>query len=101
MIAIQVKGYYFPWALLLLHTLMGASPTDDLIGIIVGHLFYFLDHKYPLISGKRYLKTPQIFNKWFPATAANIYGMGGAAPAQQQAPQQGQYFGGVGRRLGG
>jgi hypothetical protein len=85
--------------LLLLHSLMGASPVDDILGILVGHLFFFLDQKYPQISGKRLLKTPNFLNRWFPPTSVNIYGMGGpGVPQQAQAPQGG--FMGGGRRLG-
>lgn len=100
LIPIQVKAIYFPWALLALHSLMGASPLDDIIGILVGHLFYFLDVKYPETSGKRFLKTPEFLIKMFPNSQINIHGYN---LRNQGVPQQQQNnnFGGQGRRLGG
>lgn len=99
LIPIQVKAIYFPWALLALHTLMGASPLDDIIGILVGHLFYFLDVKYPETSGKRFLKTPEFLKQLFPNKQINIHGYN--VQNQNQPNPQNNYFAGNGRRLGG
>ena len=43
--------------------LLGNSPTIDLIGIAVGHIYYFLEDVLPFIPagrGKRPLATPTI-----------------------------------------
>lgn len=33
----------------------------DLLGIFIGHLYYYLEDVYPKISGVRYLETPRVF----------------------------------------
>jgi len=38
--------------------LQGGMPIAELIGIVVGHLWYFLVDLYPLQSGRTLLKTP-------------------------------------------
>lgn len=34
---------YLPWVLLFFSILLGNSATIDLIGIVVGHVYYFLE----------------------------------------------------------
>lgn len=34
---------YLPWVLLSFSILLGNSATTDLIGIVVGHIYYFLE----------------------------------------------------------
>ncbi|KAG5407285.1 hypothetical protein IGI04_013404 [Brassica rapa subsp. trilocularis] len=50
---VNLKAFYLPWAILAL----------DLLGIIAGHLYYFLTVLHPLATGKNYLKTPKWVNK--------------------------------------
>ena len=39
----------------------------DLIGIIVGHLYYFLVYRYPEdFGGQEWIRTPSIFYSYFP-----------------------------------
>jgi Derlin-2/3 len=33
----------------------------DVFGIMIGHLYYFLEDLYPQISGRKLLETPRIF----------------------------------------
>ena len=47
-----------PWAMLAMDVIFGSKLTPDLLGIIAGHLYYFLTVLYPLSSGKNILKTP-------------------------------------------
>lgn len=52
---------FMPWVLLGFSFLLsGNIPTADIIGIIVGHLYYFLADVYPSIYKKRILKTPKL-----------------------------------------
>ncbi len=37
---------------------MGNSPVNDLLGIAVGHLFYFLVDVLPQTQGRHFLATP-------------------------------------------
>ncbi|RIA04897.1 hypothetical protein BRARA_K00895 [Brassica rapa] len=50
---VNLKAFYLPWAILAL----------DLLGIIAGHLYYFLTVLHSLATGKNYLKTPKWVNK--------------------------------------
>ncbi|CAK4472013.1 unnamed protein product, partial [Aphanomyces euteiches] len=55
---------YLPWVLLLFSTVLGNSATIDLIGIFVGHIYYFFEDVYPTIADirgwrvRRVLETP-------------------------------------------
>ncbi|KAL6005087.1 ER-associated protein degradation protein [Asimina triloba] len=48
---VTLKGFYLPWALLALDLIFGAPLKPDVMGIVVGHLFYFLSVLYPLSGG--------------------------------------------------
>lgn len=43
---------------MILHILLGGGILDDLIGIIAGHAYYYLDDLFPRRYGYRILKTP-------------------------------------------
>jgi Derlin-2/3 len=52
---------YLPWVLLVFALLLNNMlPTVDLLGIIVGHVYYFLEDVYPLLLGQRLLRTPKL-----------------------------------------
>ncbi|KAG6552758.1 hypothetical protein Mapa_005706 [Marchantia paleacea] len=55
----QLKGFYLPWALLAVNTMFGAPFIPDLLGIIIGHIYYFLTVLYPRSTGRYLLLTPQ------------------------------------------
>lgn len=55
---VQLKAFYFPWAMLALDVIFGSEILPDLLGIIAGHLYYFLTVLHPLAGGKNILKTP-------------------------------------------
>lgn len=63
---------YLPWVLLgfslLLHNTL---PKDDLLGIVVGHIYYFFSDIYPRIrGGSRPLDPPELWRRLFaPRTA--------------------------------
>jgi Derlin-2/3 len=44
---------YLPWVLLLFSLFLGSPVETDLMGIIVGHAYYFLDDVYPKIASIR------------------------------------------------
>mmetsp|Transcript_25839 Transcript_25839/g.66813 ORF Transcript_25839/g.66813 Transcript_25839/m.66813 type:complete len:231 (+) Transcript_25839:93-785(+) len=37
-----VQSFYFPWVLVMITVLMGGSPIPNLLGILAGHVYYFL-----------------------------------------------------------
>ncbi|XP_052879382.1 derlin-1.1-like [Gossypium arboreum] len=55
---VTLKGFYLPWALLALDLIFGASLMEDIIGMVAGHLYYFLTVFHRLAGGKYVLKTP-------------------------------------------
>jgi hypothetical protein len=40
------------------HLLTGENIVPDIIGLVTGHIYYFLKDIYPLTSRKHYLNTP-------------------------------------------
>merc|ERR1712190_632955 len=56
---------YLPWVLAIFSVVLGSSPVVDVIGMIAGHLYYFLEDIYPAIRGRRLLKTPGILKVIF------------------------------------
>jgi Derlin-2/3 len=98
-IPITIPSRYFPWALMGLHVLMGGSPIPDLVGIVCGHIYHYLDDYYPRLYGRRILKTPQFLYSIFPPTRM-AHGLGGPIQQQQQQQQQRGPNWGAGRRLG-
>jgi Derlin-2/3 len=59
---------YFPWVMLGFSVLIGNGITTDLIGIAVGHTYYFLEFVYPLVSEirgwrmKRIMEPPKVLH---------------------------------------
>jgi len=44
---------YLPWVMLSFSVLLGNSIATDLIGILVGHCYFFLEYVYPLLAEVR------------------------------------------------
>lgn len=56
-------AWHFPFLLMFLHMLMGggmSSAVRDLIGILTGHLYFFLTDIYPKVRGVVLLETPTV-----------------------------------------
>ncbi|CAA3025807.1 derlin-1 [Olea europaea subsp. europaea] len=60
---VSLKAFYLPWAMLCLDVIFGSPIAPDLLGIIAGHLYYFLTVLHPLAGGKTILKTPVFIQK--------------------------------------
>lgn len=60
---VQLRSFYLPWAMLGLDVIFGSPIMPGLLGILVGHLYYFFSVLHPLASGKNYLKTPMWVHK--------------------------------------
>ena len=54
-----LQAFYLPWAMLALDVIFGAPLMPDLLGIIAGHLYYFLTVLHPLATGNIILRTPR------------------------------------------
>ncbi|XP_021286833.1 derlin-1.1-like [Herrania umbratica] len=55
---VTLKGFYLPWAFLALDLIFGSHLMPDIIGMVAGHLYYFLTVLHPLAGGKYVFKTP-------------------------------------------
>lgn len=61
---------YLPWVLLGFSLLLGNAIMVDLMGIMVGHIYYFLEDVLPLqFNGWKVLKTPAFIKALFDSDA--------------------------------
>ncbi|CAL5201145.1 unnamed protein product [Lathyrus oleraceus] len=94
---VSLKGFYLPWAMLGLDLIFGNPLKPDILGMLAGHLYYFLTVLHPLAGGKFKFNTPLLVHKvvayWGEGTQMN-------APVQSN-PSAGIVFRGRSNRLGG
>lgn len=57
---LNFRAPYLPWVLLLFSFVLGSSPVMDLLGILAGHVYYYMADVYPAMTGISLLKTPKI-----------------------------------------
>ena len=60
-----VKAGMLPFALIGIRLLMGQSVFDDLLGLFIGHVYYFLTSVLPKQTGKDYIHTPRFLINYF------------------------------------
>ena len=59
MFILNFQAKYLPWVLLGLYTFFeGSIPVTEVIGITVGHVYYYLEDIVPKLTGKRVLRAP-------------------------------------------
>lgn len=63
---ITVGAAFLPYVLVGLSLMMGQHPSIDLLGIAVGHLYYYLVDVLPVVYGFEPLKTPKVVTMFFP-----------------------------------
>eukprot|EP00250_Pteridium_aquilinum_P008351 c17877_g1_i1 orf=606-1334(-) len=92
-----VQGFYLPWVMLLLNVIFGAPLLPDLMGIVVGHVYYFLTVLHPRNGGRNILKTPL----WVRKIALRLPNIGPQAgvPVTPQPANRGSAFTGRSYRL--
>lgn len=57
----RFKAQYLPWVLLGVNMLMGSTGMYSIVGILVGHGYYFLKFVYPQeMNGPAIVETPNI-----------------------------------------
>ena len=94
---IRLKAMYLPWVLFGFNLILAIDWVDELCGILIGHIYFFLMFKYPQdFGGPSLLSTPDILYSWFPSR------WGRGVPGYGQAPQRGGggSWGGRGHRPG-
>lgn len=97
----QFKAMYLPWVLLAFNMIIAGGGLMELVGILVGHLYFFLTFKYPQdFGGSTLLRTPQILYDYFPNQRGGVSGFGQAPTAPRPAAGGGG-GGGGGNRGGG
>ena len=58
---ITLKAQYLPWVLCLFNMIVKGGGMIELIGIFVGHIYYFLKFRYAQdFGGDEWLKTPAV-----------------------------------------
>ncbi|KAF7708114.1 hypothetical protein HF521_017171 [Silurus meridionalis] len=94
----RFKACYLPWVILGFNYIIGGSAVNELIGNLVGHLYFFLMFKYPVdLGGRSFLSTPEILYQWFPNRRGGVSGFG-VQPTRRRAPQEQAGGGGGGGR---
>mmetsp|Transcript_38861 Transcript_38861/g.84197 ORF Transcript_38861/g.84197 Transcript_38861/m.84197 type:complete len:118 (-) Transcript_38861:75-428(-) len=63
------RAPYLPWVLLGFSMLLGGSPVVDLLGMLVGHVYYYFEDVAPNLPGTFYgcrlLRTPEFVRYLF------------------------------------
>lgn len=55
---LRFKAMYLPWVLLVVDIII-SNPVYAIVGILVGHLYFFLKFTYPQeLGGRAFLETP-------------------------------------------
>jgi len=102
---LKVPAQYLPWVLCLFSMVVGGSGMIELLGIFVGHVYYFFKFRYAQdFGGPDLLRTPMWLQRAYP-TKRTAGGFG--APPTRPEPGSGggggsgwSAFSGQGRRLG-
>ncbi|KAE8669172.1 Derlin-1 [Hibiscus syriacus] len=98
---VTLKAFYLPWAMLALDVIFGSPLTPDLLGIIAGHLYYFLTVLHPLATGKVLLKTPMWVRKLVGRWRIGVPTQPSSRPSAQPDSSTGVAFRGRSYRLSG
>lgn len=68
---------YLPWVLMGFSVLIGSSPVTDILGMISGHTYYYLEDVYPNTQqgrDRRFVQTPRWFQGAFSALVPSADG---------------------------
>ena len=57
-----VQSKNLPWAMMVFHLFSGGNPFTDLIGVVIGHTYWFLKTVLPDSHGYDILKTPSLIH---------------------------------------
>lgn len=55
----RFKAMYLPWVYIAIRLVMGGAITEPLMGVAVGHLYFFLVEVMPRVHGVNLIKTPK------------------------------------------
>lgn len=81
----QFKAMYLPWVLVAFNMIIRGGGLNEILGILVGHLYFFLMFKYPQdFGGRQWITTPQILYKYFPNRRGGMAGFGVPPPTRRR-----------------
>ncbi|CAB3408215.1 unnamed protein product [Caenorhabditis bovis] len=97
----RFKAAYLPWVLCGFNAILRGGGLNELIGIFVGHVYYFLAFQYPGDhNGVRILETPEFMYQLLPNEEGGVHGFGGSEEARRNPPRPRGHVWGQGVRLG-
>jgi Derlin-2/3 len=88
----KVQAFYLPWALLAFNLLIGNPIFKLVLGIVAGHIYYFLHYVAPNVYGMTIIKTPAFMVESFGGIPQPL--QAGRAAGGQPRPQAGHNWGG-------
>jgi len=101
----QFKAMYLPWVLLAFNLVVSGGGWYEFIGIVVGHIYFYVMYKYPQdFGGRQFIQTPSFFYTYLPNRQGGVSGFGMAPPSNRRAPAAGgqqRHVWGQGNQLGG
>lgn len=102
----QFKAVYMPWVLVGFNMILRGGGINELVGIFVGHTYYFLAFQYALdYGGSVLIKTPEFLYNYLPNRAGGFAGFGSVPESRRadtgNANRARGYDWGRGQQLGG
>lgn len=98
------QAKYLPWVLGLFRLITAGNIFNEILGIVVGHVYFFFKFKYPgELGGVEYLVTPKFLQDMFPSDTRLSGGFGNVptrAREDDRDDNRGGTFVGRGNRLG-
>ncbi|KAJ1519550.1 hypothetical protein ONE63_004829 [Megalurothrips usitatus] len=95
----QFKAMYLPWVLFAFNLIISGGGILELVGILVGHLYFFLTFQLPQeMGGPSFLSTPQFLYKYFPNQRNTVHGFGAPPPNRRPADDAAGAGAGAGNR---
>ncbi|PAA72699.1 hypothetical protein BOX15_Mlig003689g1 [Macrostomum lignano] len=96
----QFKAMYLPWVLLAFNMIIQGGGFTELLGILVGHLYFFLAFKYPQdLGGRQLIGAPEFLYRLLPRQRGGVSGFG--VPPSNRRREDGTDGAGDDERRGG
>ncbi|KAK9830886.1 hypothetical protein WJX81_001804 [Elliptochloris bilobata] len=95
---VTLQAFYLPLVFVVLSLCMGGDWLGELMGVLVGHLYYFLTELHPAAGGRELLRTPNWLKRQVLAAG---FGQVDVREVQMANPADPRFraFAGQGRRL--
>ena len=97
-----VRASLFPWAMTAFHLILGQDWFSDVVGIVGGHVYFFLADILPKTHNITLIRTPALLYQWFPKKQLTAFSVH-APPIHRAFAENGAgpHTWGTGRTLGG